>query len=155
MEKVYTKEEHDKCKRVADAFQELYAMYGDMCVLDAGDFGFVHLRWFRDGCFDGNTVYTDSRELFDDLWEMWMDYVLLDSVTPIQSVDKSSRLDDEFIAYSEIIRENLEMDLMYERYPFDRELLDGIYDLILETVLCQSGTVVVAKNEYPVQFVKS
>ena len=32
METVYTKEEHDKCKRVAEAFQELYAMYGDMCV---------------------------------------------------------------------------------------------------------------------------
>lgn len=67
MEKVYTKEEHDKCKRVAEAFQELYAMYGDMCVLDAGDFGFVHLKWFRDGNFDGNIVYTDSREMFDDL----------------------------------------------------------------------------------------
>ena len=47
MEKVYTKEEHDKCKRVAEAFQELYTMYGDMCVLDAGDFGFVHLRQQR------------------------------------------------------------------------------------------------------------
>lgn len=74
---------------------------------------------------------------------------------PITSADKSSRLDDEYTAYSEIIRQNLELDLMYERYPFDRELLDGIYDLILETVLCQSGTVVVAKNEYPVQLVKS
>lgn len=74
---------------------------------------------------------------------------------PITSADKSSRLDDEFNAYSEIIKENLELDIMYERYPFDRELLDGIYDLILETVLCKSGTIVVAKNEYPVQLVKS
>ena len=49
MGKAYTKKEHDKCKQVAEAFQELYAIYGDMCVLDAGDFGFVHLKWFRDG----------------------------------------------------------------------------------------------------------
>ena len=102
MEKVYTKEEHDKCKRVADAFQELHAMYGDMCVLDAGDFGFVHLRWFRDGCFDGNTVYTDSRELFDDLWEMWMDYVLLDSV-------KGSNL------------EEVDYDELYANLPEDKK----------------------------------
>ena len=30
MGKAYTKKEHDKCKQVAEAFQELYAMYGDM-----------------------------------------------------------------------------------------------------------------------------
>ena len=40
---------------------------------------------------------------------------------PITSADKSSRLDDEFNAYSEIIKKNLELDIMYERYPFDRE----------------------------------
>ena len=57
MGKAYTKKEHDKCKQVAEAFQELYAIYGDMCVLDAGDFGFVHLKWFRDGYFDGNILY--------------------------------------------------------------------------------------------------
>ena len=95
MEKVYTKEEHDKCKRVAEAFQELYTMYGDMCVLDAGDFGFVHLKWFRDGNFDGNTVYTDSREMFDDLWEMWMDYVLL---APVKGTDREELDYDELYA---------------------------------------------------------
>lgn len=42
-----------------------------------------------------------------------------------------------------------------DRYPYDRELLEGIYDLILETVLCKSGTVLIARNEYPVQLVKS
>lgn len=74
---------------------------------------------------------------------------------PIQSADKRERLDDEYTAYSEIIKENLELELMYERYPYDRELIDGIYDLILETVLYQGGTIVVAKNEYPLQLVKS
>jgi len=102
MEKVYTKEEHDKCKRVAEAFQELYAMYGDMCVLDAGDFGFVHLKWFRDGNFDGNIVYTDSREMFDDLWEMWMDYVLL---APVKGTD----------------REELDYDELYAELPEDKK----------------------------------
>ena len=38
---------------------------------------------------------------------------------------------------------------------YDKELLDGIYDLILETVLCKSGNVIIASNEYPVQLVKS
>ena len=62
---------------------------------------------------------------------------------------------DEYTAYSEIIKENLEWKFLCERYPYDRELLDGIYDLILETVLCKNGTVFIARNEYPVQLVKS
>ena len=37
----YSKEDHDKCKKVAEVFQELYDMLGDTCVLDAGEFGFV------------------------------------------------------------------------------------------------------------------
>lgn len=62
---------------------------------------------------------------------------------------------DEYEAYAEIIKENLELDIMYQRYPLDRELIDGIYDLILETVLCKNGNIVIASNEYPVQLVKS
>ncbi|MDD3141165.1 MAG: DUF6017 domain-containing protein [Lachnospiraceae bacterium] len=73
---------------------------------------------------------------------------------PILSVDSDNGL-DEYEAYSEIIKDNLEIDIMYERYPFDRELIEGIYDLILETVLCKSGNVIIASNEYPVQLVKS
>ena len=41
----YSKEEHDKCKKVAEAFRELYDMLGDTCVLDAGEFGFVYLTY--------------------------------------------------------------------------------------------------------------
>ena len=62
---------------------------------------------------------------------------------------------DEYHAYADIIRENMEIDILYQQYPYDRELLDGIYDLILETVLCKNGTVFIASNEYPVQLVKS
>lgn len=80
MEKKYSKKEHDKCQRVADAFSELYEMYGDMCVVDAGKFGFAFLKWYGGESFDGNSVYQDSKELFDDLWQMWLDYKILDSV---------------------------------------------------------------------------
>ena len=44
----YSKEEHDKCKKVAEAFRELYDMLGDTCVLDAGEFGFVYLTYYRE-----------------------------------------------------------------------------------------------------------
>ena len=72
----------------------------------------------------------------------------------IVSEDTGSGL-DEYNAYANIIRENMEIDILYQQYPYDKELLDGIYDLILETVLCKSGNVIIASNEYPVQLVKS
>lgn len=58
----------------------------------------------------------------------------------ISSADSDAGL-DEYTAYAEIIRENLDWEILCDRYPYDRELLEGIYDLILETVLCKNGTV--------------
>lgn len=74
MAKNYTKEEHDKCKAVAEAFRELYDMLGDTCVLDAGEFGFVYLTNYMEqkSSFDGNQVYCDAEELFEDLWQDWL-----------------------------------------------------------------------------------
>lgn len=58
-------------------------------------------------------------------------------------------------AYTEIIKENIELDIILERYPYDRELLTGIFDLILETVLCKNKSIVVASSEYPAELVRS
>lgn len=51
-------------------------------------------------------------------------------------------------AYSKIIRKNLELDIMLERYPLEKELIQGIYELVLETVLTKGKTIVIASNEY-------
>ena len=58
----YSKEDHDKCKKVAEVFQELYDILGDTCVLDAGEFGFVYLTYYREqkSCFDRNKVYRNA-----------------------------------------------------------------------------------------------
>lgn len=83
-----TDEERERCRKVADAFREMYGLYGDMYVVDVGPFGFVHLKWYGDQEFQGNTVYTDSEELFADLWEFWLEYHLLEPVkgTPLSEL---------------------------------------------------------------------
>ena len=45
--------------------------------------------------------------------------------------------------------------ILKERHPYDQELLDGICDLILETVLCKNTDIVIASNSYPAELVKS
>lgn len=56
--------------------------------------------------------------------------------------------------YAELIRDNIDLDILKERYPYEKELLEGIYDLILETVLCENDSIVVASNKYSTELVK-
>lgn len=65
------------------------------------------------------------------------------------------RMRYEMDAYSELIRENIELDILRERHPYDQDLLEGIFDLILETVLCKNESIIVASNKYPAELVRS
>lgn len=68
-----TEEEQAKCKKVTDVFKELYEME-DILVLDAGRYGFVVLKYYRPNSgFDVCEVFTDGRNLFENLWEEWID----------------------------------------------------------------------------------
>ncbi|MGN0419130.1 MAG: DUF6017 domain-containing protein, partial [Acetatifactor sp.] len=67
----------------------------------------------------------------------------------------NDEMGSEIRAYAEYIRENIELDLLKERYPYEHELLDGIFELILETVLCKNQSIVIASSEYPMELVRS
>lgn len=80
-----TDEERMKCRKVADAFAELYEMT-DIAVVDAGKYGFVKLQYYKlPRGFDTATTFRDSGLLFNDLWEEWLYDQLLSSAigTPI------------------------------------------------------------------------
>ena len=70
--KIYiTEEEQKKCRKVADAFAELEDV--DIVVVDAGRYGFVKLQYYTPPTgFENDFTFTDSRELFEDLWEEWL-----------------------------------------------------------------------------------
>ena len=70
-------------------------------------------------------------------------------------VSENDGMESDVDAYTELIRENLDMEILRERYPYDQELLNGIFDLILETVLCENESVIIASNKYPAALVKS
>jgi hypothetical protein len=44
---------------------------------------------------------------------------------------------------------------MVERYPYDRESIDGIVDLIVETVCTARKTIRIAGDDYPAERVKA
>lgn len=62
---------------------------------------------------------------------------------------------DVIRAYEEIIKSNIEYDILLQANRFDEELVQGIFELILETVVSKSDTILIASEQYPSALVKS
>ena len=69
----------------------------------------------------------------------------------IQSIDGVT----EMGGYATLIKKNLEFDVLLRNHPYDQEMIEGLYALILETVLRQGEKILIAGNTYPLELVKS
>ncbi|MDE6364091.1 MAG: hypothetical protein K2L86_07500 [Lachnospiraceae bacterium] len=80
--KYITEEEQIKCRKVIDAFAELYETTNDdIVVLDGGRYGFIKLQYYSyPNGFNTSMTFTDSVVLFDDLWEDWLNMQLFNIV---------------------------------------------------------------------------
>ena len=83
---------------------------------------------------------------------------------PIKSYQKEGRAAqygrdkmgyDEMDAYREIIKENIEYDILTVKLKQDISMLDEIVDLLTETVCTQKDSVIIAGDVYPAAVVKS
>ena len=57
-------------------------------------------------------------------------------------------------AYQDLIKENIDYESLLIAYQYDEALIQGIYELILETVLCSSEKILIASNWYPAELVR-
>lgn len=62
---------------------------------------------------------------------------------------------DTIKSYEKIIKDNIEYDALLQTNRFDEELVQGIFELILEIVVSQSETILIASEQYPAALVKS
>ena len=62
---------------------------------------------------------------------------------------------DTVSAYQNLIKENIDYDSLLIAHQYDEALIQGIYELILETVLCSSEKILIAINWYPAELVRS
>lgn len=118
-----TDEEKINCQKVADAFSELFESE-DLIVLNAGKYGFVKLQYFTFPFgFDNSYCFYDSKSLFDDLWEEWLDTQLLNIATgtPMAEMD-----------YADILKclpEDTQKELLDKRLFFaEKTGVEGILD---------------------------
>lgn len=62
---------------------------------------------------------------------------------------------DERASYRNYLNSQFNMEIMYERYPYDRETLDAILDLMLDVICSKRKTIRIAGDDKPVSVVKS
>ena len=69
--------------------------------------------------------------------------------------DQRYDAESEFKAYQSLIKENIEYEYLLIAYPTEKETIEGIYELIVETVMTSSEKILIASNWYPASLVKS
>ena len=62
---------------------------------------------------------------------------------------------NERVSYRNYLNSQLDMEIMYERYPYDRETLDAIMDLMLDVICSKRKTIRIAGDDKPMIVVKS
>lgn len=58
-------------------------------------------------------------------------------------------------AYTEIIKTNIAYEDLVKSYPLEKSIIDEIFELILETILCKNKYIIISSNQYPVELVRS
>lgn len=74
---------------------------------------------------------------------------------PILSEMDVDNDEDERISYRKYFQENLEMQVLRERYPYDLETLDALMEMILDVVCSKRKTIRIAGDDKPVNVVKA
>lgn len=73
---------------------------------------------------------------------------------PSEKVGRTDELEYS-IHYEEIVKENIEQDVLLERHPYDQETIRGIADLITDTVTSRRKTIRLDCQDIPQEIVKS
>ncbi len=61
----------------------------------------------------------------------------------------------EYKMYEDCVRQNIEFDVLLEANKGQEDFICGILDLIMEVVMCKSEEILVAKNTFPTEIVRS
>ena len=78
-----------------------------------------------------------------------------DTAEPPERKRKETAAQSAFDVYEEIIKDNISYDILIQDRSLDKDRLDEIVDLMLETVCTARKTIRIAGDDYPAELVKS
>ncbi len=122
-----TEDEREKCKRVADAYEEIYDdEEQNIVVLDAGRYGYIKLQYYNPPYgFNDMLIFTDNKELFEDLWEDWLNTQLFELAKGTELIELD--YEDIFVR----LPEHKQKELMSKKDYFAKKA--GMTDVFLES----------------------
>ena len=62
---------------------------------------------------------------------------------------------DEIESYRELIKENIDYDILLERYPYEKDLLDGYVELMVEACCSTQEFTRICGQDFPAEVVRS
>ena len=77
------------------------------------------------------------------------------NTNPILSESDVDKDVEERTLYYEILFENMEVEIIKDRYPHDQETIDAILTMMLDTICSKRKTIRIAGDDKPVQVVKA
>lgn len=77
------------------------------------------------------------------------------NTNPILSVVDKDADKEERDSYAQYFYERLDMDILQKRYPYDHEVLEAIFNLVLDVVCSKRKTIRIAGDDKPVAVVKA
>ena len=78
-----------------------------------------------------------------------------DAAEPTERKRKEAATESAVEIYREIIKDNIDYDILLHDNKYDKDRIDEILDLILETVCTARKTLRIAGDDYPAELVKS
>ena len=92
----------------------------------------------------------------DQIDEMRFDNETSNSLRQTRGLNTTSMDQSAIIrAYEELIRRNIDYDILITAPETDHGLVQEIYELILETIICLGDEIVISSNLYPAEIVRS
>ena len=79
----------------------------------------------------------------------------INKTDPILSVPDVDKDTDERESYRDYLYDHMEMDILYERYPYDGETLDAIMTLMLDVICSKRKYIRIAGDDKPLNVVRS
>ncbi len=77
------------------------------------------------------------------------------AATPPERKGTEAKTQSAVDIYREIVMDNIGYDTLAQDYPYDREMLDEILDLIVETVCTARKRIRIAGDDFPAELVKA
>ena len=77
----------------------------------------------------------------------------INETNPILSGEDKDEIEREL--YREVLMDNLEVEALKERHPYKVEIIDSIFDLVLDTICSKRKIIRIAGDDKPNQVVKS